>query len=115
MEGGQKINTASRNTNSVNATSGVPEDAAVFVCPVAKMVRQLLSEVADIKKQVAIPASIQSATLDNADLMKEYHISRTTAAEWRAAGLAYTKVGNKLYYKQGDISAFLEKHKHRAF
>ena len=111
----QKSLPENQNPSSASTAIGLPEDSTVFMCPAAKMVRQLLSDIAEIKKHVSKNTADKEALIDNVDLMKEYHISRTTAAEWRANGLCYVKVGKKLFYKKEDVSAFLEKHKHRGF
>lgn len=54
--------------------------------------------------------SIAERWLDNADVKQMLHISTRTLQTWRSAGiLPYSKVGGKLFYKQSDIDALLNK------
>lgn len=49
--------------------------------------------------------------LDNQDLMQLLHISKRTAQHYRDTKLlAFTQVGNKIYYKLTDIEELLETH-----
>lgn len=89
-------------------------DYGFFTCPALTHIKQLKSEVNELKKlltNVKQPAP----PLDNSDLIRQYHISRGTAYEWRMQGLEYTKIGKKLFYTRESINAFLLKHRHRGF
>jgi len=86
----------------------------LFTCPVLNHIKELKGEVNELKK-LLINIKQPPPLLDNSDLMRQYRISRTTAAEWRAHGLEYVKVGNKLFYQRGDINTFLLKYRHKSF
>jgi hypothetical protein len=85
-----------------------------FTCPVLNHIKELKAEVSELKKLLTTIKQ-PSPPLDNSDLMRLYHISRSTAWEWRSNGLEYMKVGLKLYYRREDIDAFLLKHQHKSF
>mgnify|MGYP000899712686 CR=1 FL=1 len=47
---------------------------------------------------------------DNADIIKNWHVSQRTLASWRAKQLIdYVKVGRKIYYSKHDRDRFLNK------
>ena len=49
--------------------------------------------------------------LDNQEIMQLLKISKRTIQHYRDTGLiAFSQVGNKIYYKQSDIEEMLEKH-----
>ncbi len=86
-----------------------------FLCPTHKLVHQLIEEIKLLNRKLEKIHPVLLPRLDNADLMKEFHISRTSAANWRNTGLMYTKVGNKIYYERADIESFLLKRKMKGF
>ncbi len=98
-----------------NKVDKIADEQGIFICPAVKQVKQLRSEIASLKNMLAKLPPNRTAMIDNADLMMQYHISRTTASEWRANGLGYIKIGKKIYYEHDWIEAYLQKHKHRGF
>ena len=49
--------------------------------------------------------------LDNQDLLTTFHLSRRTLQYWRSKRLLpYHKVNAKVYYKESDLFALLQKH-----
>jgi Helix-turn-helix domain len=54
--------------------------------------------------------------IDNQELMKLLKISKRTAQNYRDAGvLAFSQIGNKIYYKISDIDLLMKKHYQKAF
>lgn len=52
--------------------------------------------------------------LDNADILQLFKISAKTAQRWRDEHqIAYSQIGNKIYYKIEDIQAFLDRNYHK--
>lgn len=67
-----------------------------------KSINQRLTEKEKIPKEM---------WLDNQELMQLLKISKRTAQHYRDTGLiAFSQVGNKIYYKQSDIDEMLNKH-----
>jgi hypothetical protein len=95
-------------------TNTVLTERGSFTCPVLNHVKELKAEVSELKKLLTTIKQ-PLPPLDNSDLMRLYHISRSTAWEWRSNELEYMKVGLKLYYRREDIDAFLLKYRHKSF
>lgn len=91
------------------------ENNGTFICPTFKLVQQLMAEVKQLRLKLDNIYPMLLPRLDNADLKMEFHISAGCAADWRNAGLSYTKVGKKIYYDRTDIESFLAKRKVRGF
>ena len=54
--------------------------------------------------------SIQSTFIDNEDFIRLMKISKRTAQNWRDSGtIAFSQIGNKIYYKSSDIEDLLRK------
>jgi|GEM_PF-157728 len=54
--------------------------------------------------------------VDNQEFVRLMKISKRTAQSWRDEKIiAFSQVGNKIYYKIGDIEELLEKNYHRAY
>lgn len=54
--------------------------------------------------------SIQSTFIDNEDFIRLMKISKRTAQYWRDSGtIAFSQIGNKIYYKSSDIEDLLRK------
>jgi len=50
--------------------------------------------------------------LDRQDLLQLFHISVRTLQNWRTKGiLPYSKIRNKIYYRQSDVDEMLQKHR----
>jgi hypothetical protein len=101
------INNTKKKNYKMNAKTNIERtEHGSFTCPVLNHIKELKAEVSELKKLLA-NTKHPLPPMDNSDLMHLYHISRTTAAEWRSHGLDYIKVGNKLFYRREDIDAFL--------
>ncbi|MGP8216412.1 MAG: helix-turn-helix domain-containing protein [Bacteroidia bacterium] len=98
-----------------NKVDKITNEQGTFTCPAVKQIQQLRGEIAELKNMLGKMPPNRVAMLDNSELMIQYHISRTTASEWRANGLGYIKIGRKLFFERESIDAFLQKHKHSAF
>ena len=54
--------------------------------------------------------------LDNQELMQLLKISKRTLQHYRDSGLiAFSQVGNKIYYKLSDVEDLLNRHYNKAF
>ena len=50
--------------------------------------------------------------LDRQDILQMLHISVRTLQYWRTKGiLPYSKIGNKIFYRQSDVEEMLRKNK----
>lgn len=50
--------------------------------------------------------------IDNAEFLALLKVSKRTAQFWRDTGMiAYSQVGNKIYYQLNDVEAFLQARK----
>lgn len=48
---------------------------------------------------------------DNADLVRNWHVSERTLATWRSRQLIdYAKIGKKIYYSKDDREKFMNKY-----
>lgn len=48
---------------------------------------------------------------DNSDIIRRWHISERTLAEWRAnKKISYIQIGKKIFYTKEDIDRFIEKY-----
>ena len=53
--------------------------------------------------------------VDNQELLQIMNISKRTAQAWRDQKvIAFSQVGNKIYYQMGDITKLLQKHRTEA-
>lgn len=88
-----------------------------FECPSVNLIHLLNEKITVLNLLIVKQKERENlaARLDNSDVLREYKISRATAYTWRASGLAYTKIGSKLYYKREDIENFLKKYYEKAF
>jgi hypothetical protein len=78
-----------------------------FSCPAVALIHSLSAEV-KLLKQIITQQKLNANTLiDNADLLREYKISRGTASNWRDDGLAHIKIGSKIFYAPEDVKRFL--------
>ena len=118
-----KIGEVQKNTTITKGAKEIPlyqeshvvESNGTFTCPAVALILKLSVEVNSLKLLIANQSTNPSAKLDNADLLREYKISRGTAIKWRNEGLAYTKIGNKIFYERDDISKFLDQYNEKAF
>lgn len=50
--------------------------------------------------------------VDNQEFLQIMNVSKRTAQAWRDQKvIAFSQVGNKIYYRMGDITRLLEKHR----
>ncbi|HRG01285.1 MAG TPA: helix-turn-helix domain-containing protein [Bacteroidia bacterium] len=58
----------------------------------------------------------QEVFVDNQEFLFLMKISKRTAQTWRDEGkISFSQVGNKIYYKMGDVEELLNKHYVKAF
>lgn len=58
----------------------------------------------------------QDSFVDNRQFLELMGISQRTAQTWRDEGkIAFSQVGNKIYYKMSDIEKTLQNHYNRSF
>lgn len=59
------------------------------------------------KSEKPSPASF----IDNHDFIMMMKISKRTAQSWRDEGkIAFSQIGNKIYYKVSDVETLIQKH-----
>lgn len=75
---------------------------------------ELEKGVFDLKKGLdSIKDSVTSTEQlwDNSDLIRNWHVSPRTLAEWRAKQrIDYVKIAKKIYYTKEDRDRFIEKY-----
>lgn len=86
-----------------------------FTCPAVALIHSLSAEVKSLRILIDNQNPKTSQKLDNADLLREYNISRGTATNWRNAGLEYVKVGSKIFYDRRKVESFLQQYNVKAF
>lgn len=58
----------------------------------------------------------QKNFIDNKTFLEMMGVSQRTGQAWRDEGkVAFSQVGNKIYYKMEDIEKFIEEHHNKAF
>jgi hypothetical protein len=68
-------------------------------------IESIRATLADPKKSAA------EKYLDNQEFIILMKISKRTAQTWRLNGtIAYSQIGNKVYYRLADVEALLQKH-----
>lgn len=56
--------------------------------------------------------NLDDVFLDNQEFLQLMYISKRTAQSWRNEGvIAYSQIGNKIYYRMSDIVKMLEEHR----
>ncbi len=69
-------------------------------------------EVIQQKNEEQIRNQWENEWIDNDTLLKRLGISRKTAQAYRDNGLiSFSQVGNKIYYRNGDVEEFLMNHR----
>ena len=57
----------------------------------------------------------EDAFVDNQEFLQVMNVSKRTAQAWRDQKIiAFSQVGNKIYYRMGDITKLLEKNRTEA-
>ena len=92
-----------------------PSNIIQIACPSIILLKQVLFELKEIKKQLASNNMAGSDLLTNDELMLKYKVSRSTAINWRSKGMPYSKAGGKLYYKRSEVEQFINREKRRGF
>ncbi|SNR46050.1 hypothetical protein SAMN06265371_103231 [Lutibacter agarilyticus] len=60
--------------------------------------------------------SLEGAFVDNKQFLKLMSISARTAQTWRSEGvIAYSQIGNKIYYQMSDVTKLLDKNHNESF
>ena len=77
-----------------------------------KEYQDMLTQLDEISKQLlAKPKSTKEQWLDNQELMQLLKISRRTAQNYRDTNMiAFSIIGNKIYYKLSDVEDLLNRH-----
>ena len=70
-----------------------------------------------VHKQVASNSSEpKEKFIDNQEFLQLMKISKRTAQTWRDEGkIAFSQVGNKIYYNLADVEGLLKQHYNKAF
>lgn len=83
----------------------------------SEVYKDLISRLESINERLN-PNKVQPKEkwLDNREFEQLMKISKRTSQHYRDTGLiAFSQVGNKIYYRMSDVEAMLEKHYHKAF
>ena len=77
----------------------------------------LQKQIEELKDTIQIKLNENGERIyDNEDFIERMHISKRTAQSWRDEGkISFSQVGNKIYYTQRDVDAFINKFKNKAF
>lgn len=77
----------------------------------------LTASVEEIKTKIEhLSKKPQEVFVDNQEFLFLMKISKRTAQTWRDDGkISFSQVGNKIYYKMGDVEELLNKHYVKAF
>lgn len=77
----------------------------------------LQSTLEEVKTKIdTISKKPQEVFVDNQEFLFLMKISKRTAQTWRDEGkISFSQVGNKIYYKMGDVEELLNKHYVKAF
>ncbi|MFO0323200.1 MAG: helix-turn-helix domain-containing protein [Bacteroidota bacterium] len=77
----------------------------------------LNSSIEEIKTKIDIQSKKpQEVFVDNQEFLFLMKISKRTAQTWRDEGkISFSQVGNKIYYKMGDVEELLNKYYVKAF
>ncbi len=74
--------------------------------------KEILRKIESLEAYIKKTKHTSIEILDNQQLMQLLKISPKTAQIWRAKGLiAYSMIGNKVYYNMNDVIEMLNKHR----
>lgn len=78
---------------------------------------ELAKSIKEIEERVTNNSnSDRDKFVDNQEFIQLMKISKRTAQSWRDEKvIGFAQIGNKIYYKIGDIEDLLERNYHRAF
>ena len=77
---------------------------------------EIMDKLEAIADTVSLRNDKSEIFLDNQEFLMKMKISKRTAQTWRDEGkVAFSQVGNKIYYRLSDVEALLEKHYVPAF
>ena len=78
-----------------------------------ELISKIETLLANLEKKGGSP---QQSFIDNKTFLQIMGVSQRTGQSWRDEGkIAFSQVGNKIYYKMEDIEKFLEEHHNRSF
>ena len=78
-----------------------------------QIITEIYSLMAKLEKRTATP---KQTFIDNKTFLHIMGVSQRTGQAWRDEGkVAFSQVGNKIYYKMEDIEKLLEEHHNKAF
>ena len=72
----------------------------------------------DLQQQLSNQSTtpLKKPFMDNEEFLTLMGISKRTAQSWRDQGIiSFSQVGNKIYYKTGDVDKLLAEHYNKAF
>jgi len=76
----------------------------------------ILKEISMLRELLESPLRQQKPFIDNEEFMDLMRVSKRTAQKWRDEGLiAFSQVGNKIYYRMEDIDLLLKNHLIKAY
>lgn len=78
---------------------------------------QLISKIDDINERLQNTNPRRTETyLNNKQFMEMLGVSLRTVQTWRDEGkIAFSQVGNKIYYKLSDVEKFMQEYRNEAF
>ncbi len=93
----------------------IPTQVKVLIIPEEKYL-EMLNELHEIKKALAIKNSDGKQIIDNDTFLKLLNISKRTGVTWRSTGIiGYSKIDGKIFYRLSDIDDMLKNHYNKAF
>jgi hypothetical protein len=80
-----------------------------------KSIADFIQRLQDVEEKLKKLQHIKDVFLDNQEFIQTMKISKRTAQTWRDEGvIAFSQVGNKIYYRVSDINELLNKNRSRA-
>ncbi|MFZ1610422.1 MAG: helix-turn-helix domain-containing protein [Chitinophagales bacterium] len=78
--------------------------------------KEIMRTLQEIRTQFNVGPDGMADFIDNAEFIKLMKISKRTAQLWRDEGkIAFSQIGNKIYYKHSDVDELLKKYYNRTF
>jgi hypothetical protein len=76
------------------------------------LLQEIANKLEELVKGLPLKGSKEEdEILDNSDFIRRLKISPRLAQSWRDKGLiAYSQIGNKIYYRRADIDQLLKEH-----
>lgn len=80
---------------------------------IEELIAKIETLLEQLQKKTATP---QQTFIDNKTFLQIMGVSQRTGQAWRDEGkVAFSQVGNKIYYKMEDIEKFLSEYHNKAF